>query len=101
MAFARVKTYWAEMEATTVATQGSDKSRLPIEHYFEEVLPRARLIESQCSKNVILSYLPDLTLICDREGIDNPLSRWLRGVICFVQVLGDVNSFTVTYESEI
>ena len=23
MAFARVKTYWAEMEATTVATQGS------------------------------------------------------------------------------
>ena len=40
------------------------------------------------TKNVILSYLSDLTLVSDREGIDNPLSRWLRGVICFVQVLG-------------
>ena len=40
------------------------------------------------NKNIILSYLTDLTLISDREGIDNPLSRWLRGVICFVQVRG-------------
>ena len=40
------------------------------------------------TKNIILSYLSDLTLVSDREGIDNPLSRWLRGVICFVQVLG-------------
>ena len=40
------------------------------------------------TKNVILSYLSDLTLVSDREGIDNPLSCWLRGVICFVQVLG-------------
>lgn len=39
-------------------------------------------------QNIILSYLSDLTLVSDREGIDNPLSRWLRGVICFVQVLG-------------
>ena len=38
------------------------------------------------TKNIILSYLSDLTLVSDREGIDNPLSRWLRGVICFVQV---------------
>ena len=36
------------------------------------------------TKNIILSYLSDLTLISDREGIDNPLSRWLRGVIYFV-----------------
>src|SRR4051812_17207429 len=35
-----------------------------------------------------LSSLSDLTLISDREGIDNPLSCWLRGVICFVQVRG-------------
>src|SRR3954463_6998983 len=35
-----------------------------------------------------LSYLSDLTLVSDHEGIDNPLSRWLRGVICFVQVRG-------------
>ena len=31
-----------------------------------------------------LSSLSDLTLVSDREGIDNPLSRWLRGVICFM-----------------
>ena len=53
MALARVKTYWAEMDATDVASRGSDKSRLPAEHYFEEVLQGARLIESQCSKDVM------------------------------------------------
>ena len=34
------------------------------------------------TKNIILSYLSDLTLVSDRVGIDNPLSRWLRGFIC-------------------
>ena len=53
MALARVKTYWTEMDATAVASRGSDKSRLPAEHYFEEVLQGARLIESQCSKDVM------------------------------------------------
>ena len=53
MAFARVKTYWAEMEATTVAAQGSAIGRVAAEHYFEEVLEGARLIEAQCSKNII------------------------------------------------
>ena len=53
MAFARVKTYWAEMEATTVATQGSAVGRVAAEHYFEEVLEGAHSIEAQCSKNVI------------------------------------------------
>ena len=53
MALARGKTYWAEMDATAVASQGSDKSRFPTEHYFEEVLQGARLIESQCSKDVM------------------------------------------------
>src|SRR4051812_48737065 len=33
-------------------------------------------------------YLSDLTLVSDREGIDNPLSHWLRGFICIVQVRG-------------
>ena len=33
-------------------------------------------------KNIILSYLSDLTLISGRVGINNPLSRWLRGFIC-------------------
>ena len=53
MAFARVKTYWAEMEATTVATQGLAVGRVAAEHYFEEVLEGARSIEAQCSKNVM------------------------------------------------
>ena len=46
MAFARVKTYWADMEATTVAAQGSTIGRIAAEHYFEEVLDCARLIEA-------------------------------------------------------
>ena len=36
------------------------------------------------TKNIILSYLSDLTLVSDREWIDYPLSCWLRGFICFV-----------------
>ena len=53
MALARVKTYWAEMEATTIATQGSAVGRVAPEHYFEEVLEGARSIEAQCSKNIM------------------------------------------------
>ncbi len=40
------------------------------------------------TKNIILSYLSDLTLVSGRVGINNPLSRWLRGFICFVLVRG-------------
>ena len=47
MALARVKTYWAEMDAITVAAQGSAIGRVAAEHYFEEVLEGARLIEAQ------------------------------------------------------
>ena len=53
MALARVKTYWAEMDATTVTAQGSVIGRVAAEHYFEEVLEGARSIEAQCSKNVM------------------------------------------------
>ena len=53
MALARVKTYWAEMDATTVVAQGSAIGRVAAEHYFEEVLEGARLIETQCSKNIM------------------------------------------------
>ena len=48
MALTRVKTHWTEMDATAVATPGSDDNRLPAEHYFGEVLRGARVIESQC-----------------------------------------------------
>ena len=51
MALARVKTYWAEMEATAI--EGSAVGRISAEHYFEEVLEGARLIEAQCSKNIM------------------------------------------------
>ena len=46
MAFARAKTYWAEMDATTVAARDSAIGRMAAEHYFEEVLEGARLIET-------------------------------------------------------
>ena len=52
-AFARVKTYWADMKASVVASRDSDEGRVPARHYFEEVLLGARLIEAQCSKDVV------------------------------------------------
>ena len=53
MALARVKTYWAEMEATAIATPSSVVGRVSAEHYFKEVLEGAHLIEAQCSKSVM------------------------------------------------
>ena len=47
MVFARVKAYWAEIDAAIVAAQGSAIGRVAAEHYFEEVLEGARLIEAQ------------------------------------------------------
>ena len=49
----RVKTYWADMKASVVASRDLNESRVPAKHYFEEVLPGARLIEAQCSKDVV------------------------------------------------
>ena len=34
MALARVKTYWARMEATTIATRSAADGQVPAEHYF-------------------------------------------------------------------
>ena len=48
MALARV-----DMKASVVASQDSYESRVPAKHYFEEVLQGARLIEAQCSKDVV------------------------------------------------
>ena len=53
MALARVKTYWADMKASVVASQDSDESLVPAKHYFQEVLQGAHLIETQCSKDVM------------------------------------------------
>ena len=43
----------AEMQATAIATQNPAIGQVPTEHYFEEVLEGARLIEAQCSKSVM------------------------------------------------
>ena len=53
MALACVKAYWAVMDANTFVAQGSAIVRVAAEHYFEEVLKGARLIEAQCSKNIM------------------------------------------------
>ena len=54
MALARVNTYWAGMDTTVVASRDSDQSRVPSEHYFQEVLKGARVIEMQCPKDAML-----------------------------------------------
>ena len=53
MALVHVKTYWAEMETTVVASRDSDQSRVPSEHYFQEVLEGAHVIETQFSKDAM------------------------------------------------
>ena len=40
------------------------------------------------TKNIVLSYLSDLTLVSGPIGIDNPYLRWLREFIGFVWVRG-------------
>ena len=40
------------------------------------------------TKNIILSYLSDLTLVSGREGIDNPKTRWLRVAIVLCRYEG-------------
>ena len=41
------------MQASVVASQDPDEGRVSAKHYLEEVLPGARLIEAQCSKDVV------------------------------------------------
>ena len=56
MAFARVKTFWGKMKAIDVAAKSppKGKDRPEPEHYFEDVLEATRLIEGQCSKDIML-----------------------------------------------
>ena len=53
MALACVKTYWAKMKATDIATGGPPGGQDTPDQYFDEVLEGARLIEGQCSKNIM------------------------------------------------
>ena len=55
MAFARVKVQWVKMSATNLATEGppaGKENRTPV-RYFDEVLEGYRLVEGQCSKEII------------------------------------------------
>ena len=55
MAFARIKTYCGKMKAIHVAAKSPPKGKdhhAP-EHYFEDVLEAACLIEGQCSKDIV------------------------------------------------
>ena len=55
MAFARVKMHWAKMKAAVMAVDGppEGKDHRKPERYLEDVLEGARLIEGQCSKDII------------------------------------------------
>ena len=55
ISLARVKTYWAKMKATDVAAKSppEGKEHHTPEYYFEDVLEGARLIEGQCSKEMM------------------------------------------------
>ena len=55
MALARVKTFWGKMKAIDVAAKSPPKGKdhYEPEHYFEDVLEAARLIEGQCSKDIM------------------------------------------------
>mgnify|MGYP005822485901 CR=1 FL=1 len=55
MAFARVKVQWAKMSATKLATEGppAGKEHRTTERYFDEVLEGSRIVEGQCSKDII------------------------------------------------
>ncbi|XBH62940.1 hypothetical protein VPH35_117032 [Triticum aestivum] len=55
MAFSRVKMHWAKMKATIVATEGppEGKDHRKPERYFDDVLEGARIVEGQCSKDIM------------------------------------------------
>ena len=55
MAFTRVKVKWAKMDAVKLATEvppPGKEHHMP-ERYFDNVLKGSRIIEGQCSKDII------------------------------------------------
>ena len=55
MAFAHVKMHWAKMKAAIVPVEGppEGKDHRKPERYSEDILEGARLIEGQCSKDIM------------------------------------------------
>ena len=82
MALARVKAYWAEMDATTAAAQGLAIGRVAAEHYFEEVLEGARSIRlsarrilclsdmySHCKHNVFMKFIKAVFILLPESNM--------------------------------
>ena len=55
MAFARVKTHWAKMDAKKLMTEGPPEGKVHRrpELFFDGVLEGSRLVAEQCAKDVI------------------------------------------------
>ena len=55
MDFAHIKTYWVKMKATDIAAKAppGGKDKHTPEHYFEDVLEGARVIELHCPKDMV------------------------------------------------
>ena len=55
VAFARVKTHWAKLDAKKLMTEGlpEGKEHRRPELYFDGVLEGSRLVAEQCSKDII------------------------------------------------
>ena len=55
MAFTRVKVQWAKMNDVKLATEGppTGKEHRTPERYFDDVLEGSRIVEGQCSKDII------------------------------------------------
>ena len=55
MAFARIKVWWAKMDAVKLATEGppEGKEHRTPERYFGDILEGSRIVVEQCAKDVI------------------------------------------------
>ena len=55
MYFTCIKVHWAKMKAAIIAVEGppEGKDHRTLEHYLDDVLEGAHLIEGQCSKDII------------------------------------------------
>ena len=67
---------------------------LPTLSYFHSLYFTLHLYHKN-TKNIILSYLSDLTLVSDREGIDNPFIALVARIL-FVCV-GARDSYVASY----
>src|SRR3990170_2058302 len=55
MAFARVKVWWAKMDAVKLVTEGppEGKEHRTPERYFDDVLEGSRIVATQCAQDII------------------------------------------------